>query len=1653
MSGHDSTAVTPPRSPISHPPSTPSRSKRALKDLDALRGAPESQPGQILPSWRSQENSGALGNACDSPSPARDGRLTKKAKVELTPRSYQSYLYEIAKRRSVIAVLPTGSGKTLVAAMLIQHVLDMHQGQHAQRSPPDVFKPPTQPTPLPGNEHTSERKVILFLVNLVPLVHQQATFIEEHTNARVGRLFGGVGVDTRDEAQWAHMTKQGTYDVIVATAQCVLDGLIHGFFSIRDIQLLIFDEAHHASLVHPYRRIMNCYWDTHPKQRPHIFGMTASPLKSGASFEHATQTLERTLDAIILTAPEAHREELTRAVSRPQELVVEFNPAPLSSPSRFTKFIESEFGAMPGCKRLLARIDEVTAEYGVLMADLVWMTSSKDIRAASRELQDYRPSAESDYELLNYEWRLQHAFDADLSHANLPATAITLSSLKANHSPTDVVDESQAPDLAADAAWQKLSEEIELDKEFLEVLDAVILPDRLEVTRDNATPKIIALVEVLRSLRMDGRLSSDFCGIIFVSRRETAMALNELIKRVPQLDFLHPECLIGHDADARLGMSWQDQSKCLARFRRRDPTNLLIATSVLEEGLDISPCNVIIRFDLFHTHIQFVQSRGRARHQDSQYIILVERGNAKLSKLLVAVTRAEHEMQTWLHNLPDDRELPTDALATSSRGALDDGEEELNAMEAKVHLDERSTGARLHPADCLGVLSYYVAILRTDDYSPSAPVYAFDRGLNGVSATVHLPANARLRVVHGPACKSKRVARRFAAFEACRHLRALGVLDDHLVPRVHRPQMDFQPFEKTVHGKVMGTRFREIRLTIPPPRVFCRLPQKTSNEQFLVHATLLNLSSLASEPKPRDLLLITFEPLPKLPELPLHLEHGACVLPESAGSVPILLTPSQLFLCRKYTALAFALMTRKKQPSAALTFFILPLLSGRRHSEDSALSIDWPEVKHLVDSNLRPVALTTFLDQDEIQAANEILRDRVITRGMDVRCAAPLHVLDVDTFDDLTFERIEEVRRTYRRAFSGPPQEQDVTCLRPDSPSQQYYGGEALIITARRLPRFDNYLSPLPNEGRRRTAYARNHYLVRAACWLHPISASCHRAISFVPSILAHVEHLLRVHELNDRLFASSLDVSMLQVATSAPSAGRDFDYQKLEFLGDAFFKIAGSCYVFSRTITQNEGELHVSRLKVISNANLVRKAVQRGIWQACQVSSFSRKGWSPVAHQVLTFNGGAKVSEKLLADVVEACMGSALMLGGETLCLSVMSQLGLWPEDYKMLSDMHGNWDKQRSKTVPSGGNEPERINKRALEKLENLLQYRFSEPELALEALMHPSLIASDLPSYQRLEFLGDAVVDFLVVDHLQNSYGELDEGALTLLKGNAVSNAAFGALCEAIGLHHFLQHSDATLARAAFEYATQAAKSRAEQEAKEAKDRRQYWWHLSPPKAMADICESIMGAVFTDSHFNLEVAKSLFDRLFLPFFKQYVRPETVVIHSTAALSTILQQLGCRNYSLELTEAELYAQKSFKRIDLRYDAPEPSVGLRCRVVFHGMLLGEGLGVGRQQAQTEAAKAATELLDREGKALLQRCDCREESARVRQATRQHRDAAREGNSSCGSEEGELESDTEGKSQEDGEQDVNVAAGHASAPVTSNDIFSDRQEDAMDTLA
>jgi endoribonuclease Dicer len=84
---------------------------------------------------------------------------------------------------------------------------------------------------------------------------------------------------------------------------------------------------------------------------------------------------------------------------------------------------------------------------------------------------------------------------------------------------------------------------------------------------------------------------------------------------------------------------------------RTNKANILVATSVAEEGMDIPACNVVIRFDPIQTPVSMIQSRGRARQENSTFIVMEEMKQKPL-ELLQEAEDLQKRVLTTLSQVP-----------------------------------------------------------------------------------------------------------------------------------------------------------------------------------------------------------------------------------------------------------------------------------------------------------------------------------------------------------------------------------------------------------------------------------------------------------------------------------------------------------------------------------------------------------------------------------------------------------------------------------------------------------------------------------------------------------------------------------------------------------------------------------------------------------------------------------------------------------------------------------------------------------------------------------------------------------------------------------------------------------------------------------------
>lgn len=147
------------------------------------------------------------------------------------PREYQIELFERAKKENTIAVLDTGSGKTLIAVLLLRWIIDQEVADREAGKLP---------------------RISFFLVASVNLVYQQYSVLDVNLDHKIARLSGADNKSSNSKPEWQKLMQDNM--VIVCTAEILFQNLSRGYISMKDINLLIFDEAHHTKKNHSYAR-------------------------------------------------------------------------------------------------------------------------------------------------------------------------------------------------------------------------------------------------------------------------------------------------------------------------------------------------------------------------------------------------------------------------------------------------------------------------------------------------------------------------------------------------------------------------------------------------------------------------------------------------------------------------------------------------------------------------------------------------------------------------------------------------------------------------------------------------------------------------------------------------------------------------------------------------------------------------------------------------------------------------------------------------------------------------------------------------------------------------------------------------------------------------------------------------------------------------------------------------------------------------------------------------------------------------------------------------------------------------------------------------------------------------------------------------------
>ncbi len=219
-------------------------------------------------------------------------------------------------------------------------------------------------------------------------------------------------------------------------------------------------------------------------------------------------------------------------------------------------------------------------------------------------------------------------------------------------------------------------------------------------------------------------------------------------------------------------------------------------------------------------------------------------------------------------------------------------------------------------------------------------------------------------------------------------------------------------------------------------------------------------------------------------------------------------------------------------------------------------------------------------------------------------------------------------------------------------------------------------------------------------------------------------------------------------------------------------------------------------------------------------------------------------------------------------------------------------------------------------LNKLQSLLKVKFKNPKLLLTAVTHKSYTNEDKTATdnERLEFLGDAVLEFIVSDFLYKNFKNQPEGNLTALRAKIVCTTSLSQLAKRLNLGSFLRLSKGE------------AKSGGRQNT----------------NILADLIEAIIGAIYLDQGLS-----AAYDFVYYHLLSSYQKlPDLNQIKSA---KTRLQEIIQERHKLTPTYKVIKEKPD-------QDAPDHFI---VGVYLNDQLLGVGQGKNKKTAQEQAAQAA----------------------------------------------------------------------------------------------
>ena len=495
----------------------------------------------------------------------------------IEPRGYQNEILKTCIEKNCLIVLPTGLGKTLVALMLTIERMKAFPGEKT-----------------------------LFLAPTKPLAEQHLKYFKKHLPELFGemQLFTGIVNSGNRKKIWQ------TADIIFSTPQCIANDLRKRMYNLKEVCLLIEDEAHRCIKNYDYNYIAQEY----KKQaiHPRIIGLTASPGSEKSKIKDICKNL-------FIEEVELRGRDSSGVKEYLHEL--EFEKIMLDFPPEFEEMR----------KVLLNLFEQYVVE--LRTRRVLFGSASKT-------------------ELINLQKKISATITRNYKNFNymLGASACA-QAIKLQHA----LELLETQTLEGFNKYMKSLFEQASKKQSKGVVKLVSKPEFNFVfmqsnellSKKKEHPKIQKLIEIIVDEKQKNKKMKM---IVFTQFRETALNIS---KKINEIKGIKSKIFIGQAKKEGGGLNQKEQKKIIEEFSE-GKIDILCATCIAEEGLDIPEVNIVIFYEPVPSAIRAIQRAGRtARLMKGKLIMLITKKTRDEAFFYVSKSR-EKKMKIAIESIKED---------------------------------------------------------------------------------------------------------------------------------------------------------------------------------------------------------------------------------------------------------------------------------------------------------------------------------------------------------------------------------------------------------------------------------------------------------------------------------------------------------------------------------------------------------------------------------------------------------------------------------------------------------------------------------------------------------------------------------------------------------------------------------------------------------------------------------------------------------------------------------------------------------------------------------------------------------------------------------------------------------------------------------------